>query len=71
MPTAVEYLKDLMSMADKSPALLNFLNTHKMTGTLRGSPLWSRSPEYYSRGRKTYPSKGGNIPGGARREMRR
>ena len=80
MPTEIEYLKSLMTIATgvtqggnivtkKNPALLNFLKTHNLVGTLRGSPVWSRSPEYYSRGRKTYPA--GGVPGGARRAMER
>jgi len=48
-------------------ALQNFLNTHHLAGTDRGSPLWKRLPSFYTRGRKSYS--GGNVPGGARRMM--
>jgi hypothetical protein len=82
MPNAVEYLKELMAIATgqpvgdskvvtkKRPALLNFMKTHHLKGTIRGVPNWQRLEEYYTRGRKTYPNKG-NIPGSTHREMER
>lgn len=83
MATLKEYLADLMALATgqpvgdskvatkKRPELLNFMKTHTMQGTIRGVPHWVRLEAYYTRGRKTYPSKGGNIPGSSRREMER